>query len=117
MSGDAYLPIADYAFISGCHSSALVSMYGSIDWSCLRRFDHGSSVARLSHRDRGAALFVGPSEPVVETSRRYLPETMVLETSLTTATGTVRLNDAFAMRCGGAAYRLSGDASQRAQVP
>ncbi len=95
------LPIGDYALISDCHSSALVSRYGSIDWACLRRFDHGSTFGRLLDHDCGGAYSIRPSEEVTRTSRRYVPETMVLETTLVTPTGTIRLTDAFAMRRGG----------------
>ncbi len=57
MSPQRYAPIADYAFLSDCHSSALVSREGSIDWACLRRFDAGSVFVRLVAADarlRGA---------------------------------------------------------------
>ncbi|HEX9236248.1 MAG TPA: trehalase-like domain-containing protein, partial [Actinomycetota bacterium] len=42
-----YRPIGDYALISDCHSAALVSSAGSIDWLCMPRFDSGSLVGRL----------------------------------------------------------------------
>jgi GH15 family glucan-1,4-alpha-glucosidase len=95
------LPIGDYALISDCHSSALVSRYGSIDWACLRRFDDGSTFARILDHDQGGAYRIQPAGRIDHTSRRYRPGTMVLETTLVTSTGTIRLTDAFAMRRGG----------------
>jgi GH15 family glucan-1,4-alpha-glucosidase len=103
-SPDTSLPISDYALISDCHSTALVSCDGSIDWACLRRFDSGSVFARMLDADRGGSFSIRPAEPIVERSRRYLPGTMVLETDLTTPSGTVRITDAFAMRTGGATH-------------
>jgi GH15 family glucan-1,4-alpha-glucosidase len=101
MSQDRDLPIADYALISDCHSSALVSRHGSIDWACLRRFDHASTFALLLDRRHGGSYSIRPSERIEQASRRYRPGTMVLETMLATSTGTIRLTDAFAMRRGG----------------
>jgi GH15 family glucan-1,4-alpha-glucosidase len=98
---DHDLPIADYALISDCHSSALVSRYGSIDWACLRRFDRGSTFARLLDRGHGGAYSIRPSDHIEHASRRYRPGTMVLETTLATSSGTIRVIDAFAMRRGG----------------
>ena len=99
---DPSLPIADYALLSDCHSIALVNSEGSIDWACLRRFDNGSVFARILDIERGGSFAIRPADPIVERSRRYLPGTMVLETTLTTSTGTIRVTDAFAMRSGGA---------------
>lgn len=100
---ERYLPIEDYAFLSDCHSTALVSKEGSIDWACPRRFDHGSVFGRLLDFDRGGYFSIRPSGDVEQVSRRYLPSTLVLETTMKTSSGTIRLLDAFAMRTGGAA--------------
>lgn len=99
-AGD-YLPIGDYALISDCHSTALVSRHGSIDWACLRTFDGGSTFARLLDFDRGGFWSIAPTDGLVEATRRYVARTMVLETTMTTASGTVVLTDAFAMAEGG----------------
>ncbi len=96
-----YRPIGDYALISDCHSTALVSSEGSIDWACLRRFDAGSAFARLLDHDRGGYFSIVPVGRVVASSRRYLDDTMVLETTLVVDTGTIVITDAFAMRSGG----------------
>ncbi len=96
------LPIGDYALLSDCHSTALVSRDGSIDWACLRRMDRDPTFARLIDHDRGGYFAVVPRDEIIERGRRYLPHTMVLETTLRTAHGTLRITDAFAMRRGGA---------------
>ena len=95
------LPIADYALISDCHSAALVSSHGSIDWACLRRFDSGSTFARLLDHDRGGFFSILPVAPVTRVSRRYVGATMVLETTMETDGGAIVLTDAFAMHAGG----------------
>lgn len=98
---ERYVPIGDYALISDCHSAALVSSDGSIDWACLRRMDRDSTFARLLDHDRGGFFSIRPVEPIRSRSRRYLPGTMVLETTLHTDQGTLVITDAFAMRRGG----------------
>ena len=95
-------PIADHALLSDCHSSALVGSDGAIEWACLRRFDAPSTFARILDRERGGHFTIRPEGDVVERARRYLPGSMVLETTLSTASGTVVLTDAFAMCEGGA---------------
>ena len=94
-------PIADYALISDCHSTALVASDGSIEWACLRRFDSGSVFSRMLD-DRAGAFTIRPVGDIVERRRRYVPGTMVLETTLRTDSGTICVTDAFAMRIGGA---------------
>ncbi len=95
-------PIEDYALLSDCHSSALVARDASIDWACLRRFDRSSTFAHLLDADRGGRFHLVLDVEVHRLERRYLPGTMVLQTDLSTASGTVRVTDAFAMRRGGA---------------
>ncbi|MGI8800495.1 MAG: glycoside hydrolase family 15 protein [Pseudonocardia sp.] len=87
-------PIADYALLSDRHSAALVSRAGSLDWLCFPRFDSPSVFGRLLDADAGhfSIAPVGPSE----TTRRYLDETMVLETTFANPLGTLALTDALA---------------------
>lgn len=102
MTPGRYLPIGDYALLSDCHCVALVSSGGSIDWACFRRMDQDSTFCRILDHDRGGYFAIRPVDELVDRSRRYVPGTMVMETTMTTASGTVVLSDAFAMRPGGA---------------
>ncbi|MFG2405534.1 glycoside hydrolase family 15 protein [Streptomyces brevispora] len=88
-------PIGDYALLSDCRSAALISTEGSLDWLCLPRFDSPAVFGRLLDEEAGhwSIRPTGPSEAV----RRYVPETLVLETTFRTSTGTVVLLDALAM--------------------
>jgi GH15 family glucan-1,4-alpha-glucosidase len=97
---DRYPPIGDYGFIADCHSAALVSRAGSIDWCCLPRIDSASVFGRLLDWDRGGSCQVAP-EGDHEVSRRYLDGTLVLETTFATDAGRARLLDTFVMREGG----------------
>ncbi len=94
-----YVPISDYALIGDCHSTALVDRHGSIDWACLKRLDSGAVFARLLDAQCGGHFAISP--PEAEVSRRYLPDTNVLETTFTTPSGQARLLDCFTMRRGG----------------
>ena len=90
---DGYLPIAEYALLSDCHSAALVGRDGSIDWLCLPRFDSAALFARLLDPDAGHWQ-IAPSDAGYEAERRYLPGTLVVETTFRTGTGVVRVTDA-----------------------
>ena len=97
---DPYLPIADYGLIGDCHSAALISRAGSIDWCCLPRFDSDSCFARLLDHEQGGFFSIAP-EVSARSTRRYIPGSMVLETTFETDAGAVRLTDFFAMKSGG----------------
>ncbi|WP_326670759.1 glycoside hydrolase family 15 protein [Streptomyces sp. NBC_01257] len=88
-------PIGDYALLSDCRSAALVSTAGSVDWLCLPRFDSPAVFARLLDEEAGHWT-IRPSGPS-EVTRRYVPETLALETTFHTSSGTVVLLDALAM--------------------
>ncbi len=96
-----YPPIGDYGYIGDCHSSALVSAKASVDWCCMPRIDSGSCFGRLLDWEKGGYCQIIPSAPY-ETSRRYLPDTLVLETSFLTDHGEAHILDCFAMHEGGA---------------
>src|SRR5881396_1888578 len=98
---ERYPPIADYGLIGDCHSAALVSRTGSIDWCCLPRFDSGSCFGRLLDWERGGQCSISPVDPDVAITRSYLDRTLVLETSFLAGSGEARLVDFFAMREGG----------------
>jgi GH15 family glucan-1,4-alpha-glucosidase len=85
-------PIEDYALIGDCRSAALVSRDGSIDWLCWPRFDSEACFAALlGGRDHGRWL-VAPRDKA-RITRRYRPNTLILETSFETADGAVVLVD------------------------
>jgi GH15 family glucan-1,4-alpha-glucosidase len=85
--------IGSYGFLSDCHTSALVSYDGSVEWLCLPRFDSPSAFAALL--DRGAGHFkLAPRGVIVPISRRYAPGTLVIETTWVTDTGWVVVHDA-----------------------
>ncbi|MGE5635833.1 MAG: glycoside hydrolase family 15 protein [Nocardioidaceae bacterium] len=85
-------PIADYGFLSDCATCALVAPNGTVEWLCLPRFDSPSVFGALLDRDAG--LFrLGPADMQVPASRRYLPGTMVLETSWGTRGGWIIVRD------------------------
>jgi GH15 family glucan-1,4-alpha-glucosidase len=89
------LPIGDYALLSDCRSAALVSRAGSVDWLCFPRFDAPSVFGRLLDDDAGH-FSVRPAGQA-EVTRRYLDQTMALETTFRTATGSAVLVDALAV--------------------
>ena len=95
-------PIADYALIGDCHTAALISSDASIDWCCMPRFDSGSCFGRLLDHDHGGYCAVTLDGETSSRSSRYLEDTLVLETLLEGAQGTVKVTDFFAMREGGA---------------
>ena len=95
-----YPPIADYALIGDCHSAALVSRSGSIDWCCLPRFDSDSCFGRLLDWKQGGYFSMTPVGRY-RVRREYRPDSLILVTTFTTRTGEARLIDFFAMRSGG----------------
>ncbi|MFJ9582645.1 glycoside hydrolase family 15 protein [Streptomyces acidicola] len=88
-------PIGDYALLSDCRSAALVSRSGSVDWLCLPRFDAPAVFARLL--DPGGGHFAIRPDGEFEASRAYVSQTMALETTFVTASGTAVLTDAMAV--------------------
>jgi GH15 family glucan-1,4-alpha-glucosidase len=97
----AYPPIGDYAFLSDCHSVALVSMGGSVDWCCMPRIDSGSCFGRLLDWEGGGFCSIAPETGAHDCHREYLPGTMVVATTFAADTGAARVVDGFTMRSGG----------------
>ena len=89
------VPIAAHALLSDCHSAALTTIDGSVDWLCFPRFDSPSVFGRLLD-DAAGHWSIRPAGEYT-TSRRYLDRTLVLETTFQAAGGTVVLTDAMAM--------------------
>ena len=88
----AFPPIADYGFLSDCETCALVAPNGSVEWLCLPRFDAPSVFGSLLDRDAGR-FRLGPDGVDVPAARRYLPGTLVLETSWGTRGGWLIVRD------------------------
>jgi alpha,alpha-trehalase len=89
-------PIAEYGLLSNCEQSCLVAPDGSVEWLCLPRPDSPSVFAALL--DRAAGLFrFGPTNTHVPQHRRYVPGTMVLETTWQTPTGWMTVHDLLAV--------------------
>jgi GH15 family glucan-1,4-alpha-glucosidase len=89
-------PIGEYAFLSDCETTALVAPGGNVEWLCLPRLDSPSVFGEILDRDAGGFRF-GPSDIEVPAARRYLPGTMVLETSWGSRTGWVIVRDVLLM--------------------
>src|SRR3990170_5061264 len=99
--GDAALaspfpPIGEYAFLSDCETTALVAPSGNVEWLCLPRMDSPSVFGMILDRDAGGFRF-GPSDINVPAARRYLPGTMVLETSWGSPGGWIIVRDVLIM--------------------
>jgi GH15 family glucan-1,4-alpha-glucosidase len=89
-------PIAEYAFLSNCHTGALIAPDGAVDWLCVPAFDSPSIFGSLL--DRQAGLFrLGPYGITHPTARVYEPGTNVLETTWKTPTGWIVVRDALTM--------------------
>jgi GH15 family glucan-1,4-alpha-glucosidase len=86
------VPIADYGFLSDGETTALVSPSGSVDWMCLPRMDSPSVFGAILGRHAGA-FRIAPTDVSVPAARRYLPGTVILETSWGTATGWIIVRD------------------------
>jgi GH15 family glucan-1,4-alpha-glucosidase len=108
LTGGRSKPIADYGLLADCNSAALVDRDGSISWLCLPRFDSPAVFAGILDPDAGHWT-IRPTAPY-RSERRYLPGTLVIETTFTTETGSVRLTDAMAFAEGQREHDLGLDA-------
>jgi len=92
VQAETFPPIADYGFISDCENSCLVAPNGSVEWLCLPRPDSPSVFGALLDRAAGNFRF-GPTGTQVPHHRRYVPGTMVLETTWHTPNGWLVVHD------------------------
>ncbi|MDP3714725.1 MAG: glycoside hydrolase family 15 protein [Mycobacteriales bacterium] len=96
------LLIEDYAVVGDTHTMALIGRNGSVDWLCLPAFDSAAAFASLLGDEQNGRWQVCPAGladgAVLETTRRYRGDSLVLETEWRTATGLVRLTDAMPPR-------------------
>ncbi|MGI8693766.1 MAG: glycoside hydrolase family 15 protein [Geodermatophilaceae bacterium] len=97
-------PIADYGFLSDCHSAALVSRAGSVDWWCIPRFDSPSVLGRLLDPDAGHWALHPAAD--FESERHYVGNSLVLRTVFRTATGEVSVTDALAFAPGARGHEI-----------
>jgi GH15 family glucan-1,4-alpha-glucosidase len=90
--------IEDYGLIGDCETAALVSKSGSIDWLCWPRFDSGACFAALLGDTNNGRWLIAPAQGNPRTTRRYRPNTLILETSFVTAEGEAILIDFMPLR-------------------
>jgi alpha,alpha-trehalase len=96
LSVTTFPPIGDYAFLSNCEQSCLIAPDGAVEWLCLPRPDSPSVFGALLDRTAGSFRF-GPANAQVPQNRRYVPGTMVLETTWQTPTGWLTVHDLLVM--------------------
>ena len=89
-------PIEDYAFLSDCHTGALVAPDGGVAWLCVPRFDSPSVFGTLLDREAGY-FRLGPFGINVPTTRAYEPGTNIVSTTWNTPGGWVVVRDALTM--------------------
>ncbi|MEY9123094.1 glycoside hydrolase family 15 protein [Bradyrhizobium yuanmingense] len=90
--------IEDYALIGDCETAALVGRNGSIDWLCWPAFDSDACFAAILGTHKNGRWLIAPSEGATSISRRYLGNTLILETRFETKSGTVALIDFMPLR-------------------
>ncbi len=88
-----YGKIEDYGLIGDCETAALVGRDGSIDWLCWPAFDSDACFAAILGTAEHGRWSIAPEGEIVRSSRRYWDDTLILETQLETASGTVALID------------------------
>jgi alpha,alpha-trehalase len=96
ISTSPFPPIADYVFLSNCHTGALVAPDGSVDWLCVPAFDSPSAFGNLLDRGAGSFRF-GPYGINQPTARTYVPGTNVMTTTWHTPGGWLLVHDALTM--------------------
>src|SRR5262249_21297984 len=90
--------IEDYAFIGDCETAALVSDRGSVEWLCWPRFDSGACFAALLGEPDNGHWQIAPADEAARVTRRYQPDTLILETTFNPADGEAVLIDFMPLR-------------------
>src|SRR4051794_11611570 len=84
-----YAPLREYAAVGDGRTVALIASDGSLDWLCLPDLDSPSAFGAILDAETGGSFSLAPEAPFTAT-RRYLPDTNVLETRFETEHGAVR---------------------------
>jgi GH15 family glucan-1,4-alpha-glucosidase len=87
------LRIEDYALLGDLQTAALVGRDGSVDWLCLPRFDSGACFGALLGPEQNGRWLLAPADPDARATRRYVDDTLILETTWETDEGAVRVLD------------------------
>jgi GH15 family glucan-1,4-alpha-glucosidase len=93
---EPFAPIANYGFLSDCETTALVAPSGNVEWMCLPRMNSPSAFGSILDRDAGY-FRIGPAGVDVPAAQRYIPGTLVLETTWWTNGGWLVVTDALLM--------------------
>ena len=109
--------LEDYGLIGDQQTAALIGRNGAVDWLCLPRFDSPSCFTALLGDERHGRWLVCPAGEVIESSRRYRPGTLVLETDLETEEGAVRVIDFMPRRGQGPPRLMRIVEGRRGRVP
>jgi hypothetical protein len=91
-----FTPIADYAFLSNCHTGALIAPDGGVGWLCVPRFDAPSVFGTLLDREAGY-FRLGPFGINHPAARVYEAGTNTLVTTWKTPNGWIVVRDALTM--------------------
>ena len=115
------LRIEDYAVIGNGETVALVGRDGSIDWLCLPRFDSSACFSALLGSPEHGRWLIAPAQDDIRIARRYLGDTLILETVFTTADGSASLTDFMYRRDGSSELvrivrGLQGQVSMRTEL-
>ena len=92
--GPSATPLEEYALLGDCESAALVSRAGSVDWLCWPRFDDPACMAALLGGPEHGRWLLAPTDPAARPTRRYQPDTLVLETEWEADGGAVTVIEA-----------------------
>src|SRR5262245_53528332 len=110
------LRIEDYAIIGDCETAALVGRDGSIDWLCWPRFDSAACFCALLGSPKNGRWAIAPTSPSARISRRYRPDTLILETRCETDSGVATLIDFMPLR-GARSHLIRIVMGERGRVP